>query len=149
KDNAELTGMWSQGGQKLPLAFKRTKEAIALNRPQEPKKPFPYQEEEVVVENAKAKVKLAGTLTLPKGRGPFPAVFLITGSGPQDRNEALLGHKPFLVIADYLTRHGIAVLRVDDRGVGKSTGKFGDATSEDFGFDALACVAYLKGRKEI
>lgn len=149
KDGAELSGEWLQGGTKFPLAFKRTKEALSLIRPQEPKKPYPYQEEEVVVDNAKAGVKLAGTLTLPKGQGPFPAVFLITGSGAQDRNEELLGHKPFLVIADYLTRRGVAVLRVDDRGVGKSTGKFTTATSEDFGGDALACVAYLKGRKEI
>ncbi len=149
KDDAELKGEWSQSGLKLPLDFKRTKEVVALKRPQEPKKPFPYREEEVVVDHAKAHVKLGGTLTLPSGKGPFPAVFLITGSGAQNRDEELLGHKPFLVIADYLTRRGIAVLRVDDRGVGKSTGKFAEATSDDFGLDALACVAYLKGRKEI
>jgi uncharacterized protein len=120
-----------------------------LNRPQEPKPPFPYRAEEVSYENAGAKVKLAGTLTIPEGKGPFPAVLLITGSGPQDRDESLLGHKPFLVLADYLTRRGIAVLRVDDRGVGKSTGKFAEATTFDFADDAQAGVNYLKSRSEV
>ena len=83
-----------------------------------PKPPFPYREEMVSYPNAKAGISLAGTLTLPPGAGPFPAAILITGSGPQDRDETLLGHKPFLVLADYLTRRGVAVLRVDDRGVG-------------------------------
>ena len=119
------------------------------SRPQEPRPPYPYGEEEVVYENKKDGVQLAGTLTLPRSRGPFPAVLLITGSGPQDRNEAILGHKPFLVLADHLTRLGIAVLRVDDRGVGKSTGKFHEATSEDFAVDAVAGIDYLKTRKEI
>jgi pimeloyl-ACP methyl ester carboxylesterase len=149
KERTELKGEWSQGGAKLPLNLKWTKEATVLKRPQEPKKPYPYKEEEVVVEHAKAGVKLAGTLTLPKGPGPFPAAVMISGSGPQDRNEELLGHKPFLVIADYLTRRGIAVLRVDDRGVAKSTGKFAEATTQDFADDALACVAFLKDRREI
>lgn len=149
KDDAELKGEWQQRGLKLPLNLKRTKTATVLKRPQEPKKPFPYKEEEVLVAHAKADVKLAGTLNLPQGDGPFPAVFLITGSGPQNRDEELMGHKPFAVIADYLTRRGIAVLRVDDRGVGKSTGKFAEATSEDFTGDALACVAFLKRLKEI
>jgi pimeloyl-ACP methyl ester carboxylesterase len=149
KDGAELKGEFHQGGLKLPLNLKRTKTATTLKRPQEPKKPFPYREEEVLVANEKADVKLAGTLTLPKGDGPFSAVLLITGSGQQNRDEELMGHKPFAVIADYLTRRGIAVLRVDDRGVGKSTGKVAEATSEDFVGDALACVAYLKRLKEI
>ncbi len=149
KDDTEIKGEWSQGGGSLPLTLKRSKDGIVLNRPQEPKKPYPYAEEEVSVENAKAGVKLAGTLTLPKGKGPFPAAILISGSGPQNRDEELLGHKPFLVIADYLTRRGIAVLRVDDRGVGKSTGDFGKATSEDFASDALACVGYLKTRRDV
>jgi pimeloyl-ACP methyl ester carboxylesterase len=123
--------------------------ASGQSRPQEPKPPFPYDEEEVVYNNEKDRVQLAGTLTLPRTKGPFPAVLLITGSGPQDRNESVMGHKPFLVLADHLTRLGIAVLRVDDRGTGKSTGKFIEATSEDFAADALAGVEYLKSRKEI
>jgi pimeloyl-ACP methyl ester carboxylesterase len=118
-------------------------------RPQEPKRPFPYGEEEVSYENQKANAKLAGTLTLPPGKGPFPAVVLITGSGQQDRDESLFGHRPFFVLADYLTRRGIAVLRVDDRGVGGSTGNASQATSADFADDVRAGVAYLKGRKEI
>ena len=100
-------------------------------------------------ENKSAGITLAGTLTLPRSEGPFSAVLLITGSGPQDRDETALSHKPFLVLADYLTRQGIAVLRVDDRGVGKSTGTFSQATAGDFASDVLAGVEYLKNRKEI
>jgi len=118
-------------------------------RPQEPKKPYPYIERQVEYTNLKAGVKLVGTLTLPSDKGPFPAVLLITGSGPKDRNETVFGHRPFLVLADYLTRQGIAVLRVDDRGVGESTGDFSQATSEDFASDVLAGREYLKTRKEI
>ena len=92
---------------------------------------------------------MAGTFTFPKEGGPFPAVLLITGSGPQNRNEELLGHKPFLVLSDYLTKQGIAVLRVDDRGVGKSTGDFKSATTADFVTDALAGVEFLKTRNEV
>jgi pimeloyl-ACP methyl ester carboxylesterase len=120
-----------------------------LTRPQEPKKPYPYLAEEVSYENQKAKVKLAGTLTLPKGKGPFPAALLITGSGPQNRDEEVFGHRPFLVLADHLTRRGLAVLRVDDRGVGGSTGDTMQSTTADFAEDVLVGVEYLKGRKEI
>jgi len=126
-----------------------TAKGVALNRPQEPKKPYPYDEEEVGYENKRDGVKLAGTLTFPRGKGPFPAVILITGSGPQDRNESLLGHKPFLVLADYLTRQGIAVLRVDDRGVGGSTGSVPNSTTENFAADVTAGIEFLKTRKEI
>jgi fermentation-respiration switch protein FrsA (DUF1100 family) len=145
----EIEGQWKQGGTTFPLILKRTEKVEELKRPQEPKKPYPYHEEEVSYENKKAGIKLAGTLTLPASPGPYPAVLLITGSGPQDRNEALLGHKPFLVLADYLTRRGIAVLRVDDRGVGGSTGVESESTSLDFAGDVLSGVAYLKSRKEV
>jgi pimeloyl-ACP methyl ester carboxylesterase len=148
-DGSELTGEWQQGGQKLPLTFKRVAQAPTLRRPQEPQKPYPYEEEEVTVENSAAGLKLAGTFTHPKGAGPHPAVVLITGSGPQDRDEAIMGHRPFLVLADHLTRAGIAVLRCDDRGVGKSSGNFAQATHPDFVADALAAVAWLQLRKEI
>lgn len=148
-DGAKIDGKWTQGGQTPPLVFGRTPPEPP-KRPQVPKKPLPYDEEEVAYENAAAEgVKLAGTLTLPRGAGPHPAVVLVTGSGPQDRDESLAGHKPFLVLADHLTRAGVAVLRADDRGVGKSTGRFGEATSEDFASDALAGVSYLRTRKEI
>jgi len=109
----------------MPLIFQRLTKAAPLERPQEPKKPFPYDAEEVIVENSAAGVKLAGTLTLPRRPGPHPAVVMISGSGPQDRDEALMGRRPFFVLADYLTRQGIAVLRCDDRDTAKSTGNFG------------------------
>lgn len=147
KDGAKMTGTWKQA-KPLPITFQRLEKPFALNRPQEPKKPYPYVEEEVQLTSADG-VKLAGTLTIPRGTGPFPAVALLTGSGPQDRDEALLGHKPFLVLSDYLTRNGIAVLRCDDRGVGNSGGVFIDAKIDDFVNDALACADYLRTRKEI
>ncbi|MHC4060612.1 MAG: alpha/beta hydrolase family protein [Planctomycetota bacterium] len=151
-DSPTIDGQWKQGGQTVPLTLKRVDEVPKLRRPQEPKKPYPYKEEEVMYENKKAGIKLAGTLTLPPSDGPFPAVLLISGSGIQDRNETVFGHRPFLVLADYLTRQGLAVLRVDDRGVGGSTGSmplFFESTSEDFAEDVLAGIDYLKTRSEI
>jgi pimeloyl-ACP methyl ester carboxylesterase len=118
-------------------------------RPQTPKPPFPYAEREVLYDNPVAKTKIGGTLTLPVGAGPHPVVLLITGSGSQDRDETLFGHKPFLVIADHLARKGIAVLRVDDRGVGKSTGDPMVSTIEDHATDVEAGIAFLKTQKEI
>jgi pimeloyl-ACP methyl ester carboxylesterase len=147
-DGSEIAGTFTQRGQDLPLTFHRGV-APELVRPQNPKKPYPYDEEDVVYDNPKSGNKLAGTLTLPRSPRPHPAVLLITGSGPQDRDEAIMGHRPFLVIADYLTRRGVAVLRVDDRGVGKSTGKFQGATTVDFAGDARASVDFLKTRKDI
>lgn len=146
---SNIEGTWSQNGSSLPLSFSKTEKIVELNRPQNPKKPYPYKEEEVTVVNKEDNVTLAGTFTYPENGSSFPAVFLITGSGPQDRDESLLGHKPFLVLSDYLTRHGIAVLRCDDRGTAKSTGIFSSATTVDFTSDALACVEYLKTRKEV
>jgi pimeloyl-ACP methyl ester carboxylesterase len=148
-DGQQIEGTLKQGAAKFPMTLKKVKELSVVTRSQEPKPPFPYRAEDVTYENTKAKVKLAGTITIPKGDGPFPAVLLITGSGPQDRDEAIMGHKPFLVLADHLSRHGIAVLRVDDRGVAKSTGNFGDATTFDFADDVMAGVAYLKTRPEV
>jgi hypothetical protein len=146
---SEIAGTWQQALVVLPLTLKKVDQLSRPNHPQEPKPPFPYRSEDVTVENAAAKVTLAGTLTLPDGPGPFPAVVFITGSGPQNRDEELLGHKPFLVLADHLSRRGIAVLRYDDRGIGKSTGDFGAATSEDFAGDALAAWQFLRARREI
>lgn len=145
-----FNGNWSQSGASLPLNFKReTIEKKVAKRPQEPAKPYPYREEEVQFANPGAGIQLAGTLTLPAATGPHPVVILISGSGPQDRNEELAGHKPFLVIADHLTRNGIAVLRYDDRGTAKSEGNFGAATTQDLATDAASAVAYLKTRKDI
>ncbi|MFH1535481.1 MAG: alpha/beta hydrolase, partial [Patescibacteria group bacterium] len=142
EDFLVIEGEWKQSGQALPLTINRVDKAVEILRPQEPKKPYPYIEEEVVYENKEAEITLAGTLTLPPGKSSFPAVLLITGSGPQDRDETVYGHHPFLVLADYLTRQGVVVLRVDDRGVGESTGDFSQATSEDFASDVLAGIGY-------
>jgi fermentation-respiration switch protein FrsA (DUF1100 family) len=150
KDGTELAGQWTQGGHSLPLNLKRVDKEPETRRPQDPQKPYPYDEEEVAYDNKLAEgVRLAGTLTIPRAGGPFPAVLLITGSGAQDRDEALLGHRPFLVLSDYLTRHGIEVLRVDDRGTAKSTGVFAKATTEDFATDVMAGIDFLKTRKEV
>lgn len=149
KEGSEIAGQFKQGGGSSPLTLKRVAKPTTLNRPQEPKAPYPYDEEEISYENKRDGVKLAGTLTLPRGKASFPTAILITGSGPQNRNEELLGHKPFLVLADYLTRQGVAVLRVDDRGVGGSTGSLSNSTSENFASDVLAGIEFLKGRKGI
>jgi uncharacterized protein len=158
-DGKKIEGSWAQGGANFPLALEKREAAPVLLRPQEPKAPFPYTTEEVVVENKKAGIKLAGTLVLPAAGDsvggaagsarPFPAVVFATGSGPQNRDEELLGHKPFLVIADYLAKRGIASLRCDDRGVGKSTGDFAAATTLDFADDVEAAFEYLASRPEV
>jgi fermentation-respiration switch protein FrsA (DUF1100 family) len=144
KNDTLIEGTWTQAGRSIELNISRLKKVFTLNRPQEPKSPFPYNTEDVTFTNTKFNIELAGTVTIPKGNGPFPAVILITGSGAQNRNEELLGHKPFLVIADYLTRNGIAVLRYDDRGMGKSGGNYINATSADFATDAEAAFNFLK-----
>jgi uncharacterized protein len=144
-----IIGNWSQTGAEQKIEFKRSDQPLEIRRPQTPVKPYPYREEEVSFSNAAANVKLAGTLTIPKGTGPFPAAVLIAGSGPYDRDEALTNHKPFLVLADYLTRKGIAVLRYDKRGIGRSTGSVDSATTLDLASDAQAAVAYLKTRKDV
>lgn len=145
-DASEIAGTLTQAVA-LPLTFKRVDHVETLNRPQEPKPPFPYDAVDVAYENNG--IKLAGTLTIPRGSGPFPAALLITGSGPENRDEAIFGHKPFLVIADHLTRHGIAVLRLDDRGVGQSTGNSTMTSIEVMASDVLTGIRFLKGRKEI
>ncbi|MCA9296807.1 MAG: hypothetical protein KC983_09820, partial [Phycisphaerales bacterium] len=131
-DHARLTGTMTQGPMTLQMDFARNAEYVVagLKRPQTPEPPFPYSIREVTVDHPDGHT-LAGTLTIPAGEGPFPAVVFITGSGPQDRNESLMGHQPFLVIADYFSRHGIATLRCDDRGTADSTGTFAGATSLD------------------
>jgi pimeloyl-ACP methyl ester carboxylesterase len=145
-----ITGKWSQtSADNLPLDFKRSDQTLELRRPQTPARPFPYLEEEVTFSGGADGIVLAGTLTLPKGDGPFAAVLLIPGSGPQDRDESLASHRPFLLIADAFTRKGIAVLRCDKRGVGKSTGNPDTATTMDLAADSKAALAYLKSRKEV
>lgn len=148
--DGKIVGTFTQNQKDFPLEL--VKGGIVLEtpkRPQEPQKPFPYYSEDVTFSNPTANITLAGTLTLPQKEGIFPVAILISGSGPQNRDEELFNHKPFLVISDYLTRNGIAVLRFDDRGVGQSKGNFKTATSFDFANDVESAVAYLKTRKEI
>ncbi len=150
KGESKISGQLTQAGQSFPLKFERGIKSVEIpKRPQEPKLPLPYIEEQVSYDNHEAGVTLFGTLTLPASNGLSPVVILIAGSGPNDRDETLLGHKPFLVLADHLTRQGIAVLRFDKRGCGKSTGNYGKATSQDFSNDVLAGIQYLKSRKEV
>ena len=149
KENV-ITGTFKQNGMEFPMNLSKEKiEKQIVKRSQNPVQPYPYYSEEVTFPNVKAGITLAGTLTMPGKEGKYPAVILITGSGPQNRDEELLGHKPFLVLSDYLTRQGIAVLRYDDRGVGQSKGDFKSATTVDFASDVESAIAYLKTRAEI
>ncbi|MFZ5517435.1 MAG: alpha/beta hydrolase family protein [Candidatus Zhuqueibacterota bacterium] len=148
-DSLIFNGHWNQGGMSLPLKLTKVDKAPEIKRPQLPQKPYPYDEEEVSYRNETAAIQITGTLTSPRGDGPFPAVLLISGSGAQDRDESLFNHKPFLVLSDYLTRRGIAVLRVDDRGVGGTGGSVNQSTSEDFASDVLAGVQFLKNHPRI
>ncbi|MCA5005004.1 alpha/beta hydrolase family protein [Sphingobacterium bovistauri] len=147
-----LSGTFSQNGVSIPLVLERGKQVSTpkiSTKFQTPKSPYPYDTLNVEFLNTFSNIKLAGTITQPKGKGKFPAVILISGSGPQDRDETLFGHKPFKVIADYLTRNGVVVLRYDDRGVGKSEGAFATATIDDFSKDAIVAFNYLKKQKNI
>ena len=143
----ELQGIFSQSGSSFPFTLARGDAPLTVQRPQNPQPPFPYREEEVTYTSGD--ITLAGTLTLPEGDGPFPAMLMITGSGPQDRDEGLFGHRPFAVIADAVTRAGVVVLRVDDRGVGGSGGDLAQATYDDLVSDIEAGVAFLKARPDI
>lgn len=145
---------FEQSGMKLACALEPIDEATLAAvrsppRPQTPAPPFPYDITDVEYDNETDGVRLAGTLTIPSGPGPFPAALLITGSGAQDRDESLMGHKPFLVLADHLTRQGIAVLRVDDRGVGGSSGVLSESTGEALARDVATSVRHLRGTDRI
>ena len=151
EDSAKIKGTWTQGGQSFPLALTPADEADTAPppRPQHPEPPYPYVADSVTFRNESAGLTLDGTLTRPEGEGPHPAVVLVSGSGPQDRNSEVFNHKLFHVLADHLTRQGIAVLRYDERGVGASGGTFDGATSEDFATDVAAAVRFLRSRSEI
>jgi len=142
-----------QMGSKFAVEMERIVEgkasAILPKRPQTPQPPFPYQSREVEVVNDLSMFKLAGTLTISNAPGKHPAAILITGSGPQDRDETIFDHKPFLIIADHLTRQGIAILRLDDRGFGGSTGNHATATTQDFASDIAAALKFLRDQPEI
>lgn len=144
KENNKVEGIWTQAGRKFDLDLEKSEEEFVIKRPQEPGPPFPYQSKEVEFRNLVADIRLAGTLTYPAEEETYPAVVLVSGSGAQNRDEEVFGHKPFAVLADFLTRNGIVVLRYDDRGVAKSGGSFAGSTSADFAQDARAGVDYLK-----
>jgi len=156
-DSSKINGTFKQGPGSFPLVLTREKPAVKAEtkpedkvRPQDPKD-FPYVQEEVQFTNPKAGDQLSGTLTMPANRKASKIVILISGSGPQDRNEEIpqFNHRPFLVWSDWLTRNGIAVLRYDDRGTAKSTGDFQAATTADFADDAEAAVNYIKSRADL
>ena len=147
--NNIIEGEFMQQGMTFPLDLAKGVKEAQQARPQDPQPPFNYHIEEVSFTNEKEGNTLTGTLTVPEGDGPFTAMVLVSGSGQQNRDEELMNHRPFWVIADYLTRHGIAVLRYDDRGIGGSTGEVENATSLDFSYDAEAAFDYLRNRKEI
>lgn len=149
-DDTTMKGFFTQV-MKVPLTLTKTEKTIPAvnNRPQTPVPPFPYRSEDVTYYNKDRSIQFGATLTLPEGKGPFPAIVLISGSGPHNRDAEMMGHKPFAVLADHFTKQGIAVLRADERGVGKSTGEFATATSADFANDISAGVDYLLTRPEI
>lgn len=151
KESDTIVGSLSQGKRPWALKLARVDKLpfSKPNRPQEPKRPYPYYVENVDFKNPDANITIAGTFTRPTQSGKYPAVLLISGSGPNDRDESIFGHKVFLVLSDYLTRSGIAVLRVDDRGTGETTGKFSSATILDLANDAQAAVNYLKTRNDV
>ena len=150
-----VVGTFTQAGRGFVMnlhrqaAGKGTAAPMAVVRSQSPAKPYPYLSKDVTIKNKSAKITLAATLSMPAGKGPFPAAVLISGSGPQNRNSEIFDHQPFLVLADFLTRQGIAVLRYDDRGVAGSTGAFSKATSADFATDAAAAYDFLAKTKGI
>lgn len=144
-----IVGTWTQGGKKTDMIFERSQDDLSFNRPQIPQEPFPYKVETVVVKKTDTSPRISGTLTMPEGEGPFPALILISGSGPQNRDSEIFEHKPFLVLADYFTRKGYAVMRYDERGVGLTGGKFKGATTADFAIDAESVFQFLSKREDI
>ncbi|BDC49888.1 alpha/beta hydrolase [Bryobacterales bacterium F-183] len=147
-DFQAIKGAMTQNGQRIPLDFAKVDKIEGPKRPQTPQRPFPYKEEEVTITSNG--VTLGGTLSIPQNAtSPAPAAIFLTGSGAQDRDETLFEHKPFLVISDMLVRAGIATLRLDDRGVGKSSGNLAQSTLDDLASDALAAYQFLKSRKDI
>ena len=151
-NGTQIEGAWSQGGRSFPLTLEQVSEGTEVEppeRPQEPEPPYPYTSTDVTFRNVQDGVTLAGTLTLPKGEGPHPGVVLVSGSGAQNRNAEVMGHKLLLVLADHLTRQGVAVLRFDERGVGASTGSMEEATTKDLARDVEAGVALLANRPEV
>jgi hypothetical protein len=150
EDDFNIKGNFMQGGQQFELNLTKSMEkSTGPNRPQNPKKPYPYISKDVSFKNETDNILLKGTLTLPEKGSKFPAVVLVSGSGAQNRDEEIMSHKPFLVISDFLTRNGIAVLRYDDRGTAESEGDYSIATTYDFVNDAKYALEFLKLQPEI
>lgn len=147
--SGKIVGKWWQMGKEYPLTFEKTEKDFRLKRPQTPLKPYPYKEEEVSFFNATAKIHLSGTLSIPEGKGPFPAVLIINGSGQQERDCEIMGHQWSLVLSDYLTRQGIVTLRYDDRGTGQSEGNPYTSNTLDFATDATAAAMFLRQHKSV
>lgn len=147
-NDSTIKGKLTQG-QTVDLTLQKVLQATKLSRPQSPHPPYPYLNEDVEFDNPDKTLHYGATLTIPKGKGPFAAMILITGSGAQNRDEEIFEHKPFAVIADYLTRQGFMIMRVDDRGIGTSSGDFSKATTADFVTDVSTSLNYLKNRKEV
>lgn len=147
--DGSIAGVFDQNGLKFNLILKRGEKVEGPKRPQTPVPPFAYKSEDVIYANKGKTIQYGATITIPNGNGPFPAIIMSTGSGQQNRDEELYGHKPFAVIADYLTKKGYIVLRVDDQGIGKTTGNPETATTADYAKDALNGIEYLKSRKEV
>ena len=146
--DGSVAGVLNQGGMKFNLILKKVDKVEGPERPQTPVPPFAYKSEDVIYHNKDKSIQYGATITIPNGKGPFPAIIMSTGSGSQNRDEELMGHKPFAVIADYLTKKGYIVLRVDDQGVGKTTGNPETATTADYAKDVMVGLEYLKTRKE-
>lgn len=144
-----IIGSWIQEGGSFPLSLSRQEGGVRLNRPQEPQPPFPYTTTQISIDNTAGGAILSATLTTPKGKGPFAAAVLLSDTGPHNRDGEVMGHKPFWVLADFLARNGIATLRMDDRGVGKSTGNFRAATTKDLASDALVAFKVLYGQPTV
>lgn len=149
KDDTHIEGKWKQNGLPFPLNLEKTDKAFEYNRPQNPQPPYSYNSEDIIYHNADQSIKYGATITTPKDDEKHPAIILISGSGQQNRDEEIFGHKPFAVIADHLTKNGYVVLRVDDRGMNETTGDLSKATSADFAIDVMVSLDYLKTRKEV
>lgn len=150
-DSMFYQGYWKQAGKEFPTNLKTIDKSETANfqRPQTPEPPFNYVIRDYKVENKKGNSVLAGTLTIPDTTGVYPLVILVSGSGAQDRNEEIAGHKPFLILADYLTNNGIAVFRYDDRGFAESTGDIMNSTTYDFMTDVLAIAKFFESNPNI
>ena len=143
-----IIGTFNQGGFAFPLVLKRSEKSQSRYY-QTPQEPFPYISEQVTIMNDKDGISLGGTFTHPQKGGRYATAILVAGSGPNDRDETIFGHKPFLVLADFLTRNGFAVIRYDKRGVGQSTGDYGKASITDFARDAASVLQFVNSRKDV